>query len=93
LPEDSVVELPCLVGAAGATPLTVGYLPVAIRGLIQAVKAYEEITIEAAVTGDRRIALQALLNHPSVPSFGVAKALLNAILEANSDYLPQFFSK
>lgn len=93
LPEDSVVELPCLVGAAGATPLTVGYLPVAIRGLIQAVKAYEEITIEAAVTGDRRIALQALLNHPLVPSFEVAKALLNAILEANSDYLPQFFSK
>lgn len=93
LPEDSVVELPCLVGAAGATPLTVGYLPVAIRGLIQAVKAYEEITIEAAVTGDRRIALQALLNHPLVPSFEVAEALLNAILEANSDYLPQFFSK
>lgn len=93
LPEDSVVELPCLVGAAGATPLTVGYLPVAIRGLIQAVKAYEEITIEAAVTGDRRIALQALLNHPLVPSFEVANALLNAILEANSDYLPQFFSK
>ena len=93
LPEDSVVEVPCLVGAAGATPLTVGYLPVAIRGLIQAVKAYEEITIEAAVTGDRRTALQALLNHPLVPSFEVANALLNAILEANSDYLPQFFSK
>lgn len=93
LPEDSVVELPCLVGAAGATPLTVGYLPVAIRGLIQAVKAYEELTIEAAVTGDQKTALKALLNHPLVPSFEVAKALLNAILEANSDYLPHFFSK
>jgi len=93
LPEDSVVEVPCLVGAAGATPLTVGYLPVAIRGLIQAVKAYEELTIEAAVTGDQKTALKALLNHPLVPSFGVAKALLNAILEANSDYLPQFFTK
>jgi 6-phospho-beta-glucosidase len=93
LPEDSVVELPCLVGAAGATPLTVGYLPVAIRGLIQAVKAYDELTIEAAVTGDQKTALKALLNHPLVPSFGVAKALLNAILEANRDYLPHFFSR
>ncbi len=93
LPEGTVVEVPCLVGAAGATPLTVGYLPVAIRGLIQAVKAYEELTIEAAVTGDQKTALKALLNHPLVPSFEVAKALLNAILEANSDYLPHFFSK
>ncbi len=93
LPEGSVVEVPCLIGAAGAIPLTVGYLPVMIRGLIHSVKAYEELTIEAAVTGGRKIALQALLNHPLVPSFGVANALLNAILEANRDYLPQFFSK
>jgi len=93
LSEGSVVEVPCLVGAAGAIPLTVGYLPVVIRGLIQAVKAYEELAIEAAVTGDQKTALQALLNHPLVPSFGVAKALLNAILEANRDYLPRFFNE
>lgn len=93
LPEGSVVEVPSLVGAAGAIPLTVGYLPVMIRGLIQSVKAYEELTVEAAVTGDRKTALQALINHPLVLGFGVAKALLNAILEANRDYLPQFFDK
>jgi len=93
LPEGSVVEVPCQVGATGAIPLTVGYLPVMIRGLIQAVKAYEELAIEAAVTGNQKTALQALLNHPLVPSFGVAKALLNAILEANRDYPPHFFSK
>jgi 6-phospho-beta-glucosidase len=92
VPVGSVVEVPCLVGAAGAVPLTVGRLPVTIRGLVQSVKAYEELTIEAAVTGDRRSALRALLNHPLVPSYGVAKALLRAILEANRDYLPQFFS-
>jgi 6-phospho-beta-glucosidase len=92
LPLGSVVEVPCLVGTAGAAPLMVGRLPVAIRGLIQSVKAYEELTVEAAVTGDRRSALQALLNHPLVPSYGVARGLLGAILEANRDYLPQFFS-
>jgi len=91
LPEDSVVEVPCLVGATGPIPLTVGHLPAMTRGLIQSVKEYEELTIEAAVTGDRRTALQALVSHPLVPSFGVADELLNAILEANRDYLPQFF--
>jgi 6-phospho-beta-glucosidase len=93
LPESSVVELPCVVGAAGGIPLTVGRLPAAIRGLTQSVKAYEELTIEAAVTGERRSALQALLSHPLVPSFGVAKVLLDDILEANRDYLPHFFSR
>ncbi len=91
LPEASVVEVPCLVGKAGASPLTVGGLPAAIRGLTQSVKAYEELVVEAAVTGDRRTALQALLVHPLVPGFRVAMGLLDAILDANKGYLPQFF--
>jgi len=88
-----VVEVPCLVGAAGPIPLTVGRLPILARGLVHSVKAYEELTIEAAVTGDRWTALQALVTHPLVLSFGVAKALLNSILEANREYLPQFFQE
>jgi 6-phospho-beta-glucosidase len=91
LPEGSVVEVPCLVGAGGAIPLTAGRLPAAIRGLIHSVKAYEELAVEAGVSGDRRAAVQALASHPLVPSFGMAEELLNAILEANRDYLPQFF--
>lgn len=91
LPEDVVVEVPCLIDTAGATPLNVGRLPAVIRGLIQSVKAYEELTVQAAVTGDRQRALQALMSHPLVPSFDVARSLLDAILEANRDYLPQFF--
>ena len=91
LPEEAVVEVPCVVGAAGARPLTVGRLPAAIRGLVQAVKAYEALTIEAAVRGNRQRALQALMSHPLVPCFDVAKGLLDAILEANESYLPQFF--
>ncbi len=91
LPEDAVVEIPCLVGAAGARPFSVGRLPTVTRGLVQRVKAYEELAIEAAVTGDRQSALRALISHPLVPSFGVAAALLDAILEANRGYLPRFF--
>ncbi len=93
LPEASVVEVPCLVGEAGPSPLTVGSLPAAIRGLIQSVKAYEELAVEAGVTGDRRTALQALLVHPLVPGFRVAKGLLDSILSANKEYLPQFFEE
>ena len=50
---------------------------------MHAVKVYEQLTIEAAITGDRGIALQALVHHPLVPSVIVAKQLLDEMLEAN----------
>lgn len=90
VPADSVVEVNCLIGADGPRPITVGPLRPELRGLLQQVKAYEELTIQAAVTGDRGAALQALLANPLVPSVGVAKPLLDDLLEAHADHLPQF---
>ncbi|MGE5527598.1 MAG: 6-phospho-beta-glucosidase [Patescibacteria group bacterium] len=92
LPPESVVEVNCVIDAAGAHPIAVGRLRPQLRGLLQQVKAYEELAIEAAVTGDRGIALQALIANPLVPSAGVAKALLDDILMENRDYLPQFWA-
>jgi 6-phospho-beta-glucosidase len=90
LPPHSVVELPSAIDSRGARPIPVAPMPLAIRGLTQAVKAYEELAILAAVEGDEQAALQALLAHPLVPSFAAAQGLLASILEANSAYLPQF---
>jgi len=90
LPEDSVVEVSCVIGAEGPRPLTMGPLSPKLRGLLQQVKAYEELTIEAAVTGDRNAALQALVANPLVPSFEVAKVVLEDLIEAHAEHLPQF---
>lgn len=87
----AVVELPSQVGAQGAKPLPADPMPPEISGLVQAVKAYEEMAAKAGAEGDRRTALQAMLAHPLVPSFQVAKDLLEALLEAHRAYLPQFF--
>jgi 6-phospho-beta-glucosidase len=94
LPQDASIEVNCVIGRDGAQPLqpTVQLGP-SIRGLLQVVKAYEELAVEAAVHGDRLAALQALTVHPLVPSVSVAKKLLNDILEANRPYLPQFYSE
>lgn len=91
LPPDVVVEVPCVVNAQGARPITTAPMAPQILGLTQQVKAYELLTVKAGVEGDRRAALQALLNHPLVPSFAIAQKLLDAILEANRPFLPQFF--
>ncbi|MEN3010555.1 MAG: hypothetical protein ABDI20_06230 [Candidatus Bipolaricaulaceae bacterium] len=90
LPREAVVEVPAVVDREGAHPLPLAPMPQAVRGLVHAVKAYEELTVEAAVQGDERLALQALLTHPLVPSFSVAQGLWRAIKEAHRFYLPQF---
>ncbi|MCR4401404.1 MAG: 6-phospho-beta-glucosidase [Firmicutes bacterium] len=90
LPEDAVVEVNCLVNGMGARPLAQGPLPYAVRGLVQHVKAYERLTVEAAVKGDVGMAFLALLAHPLVPSASTARALLAEILSANAGYLTQF---
>lgn len=91
LPEDVVVEIPSIIGAGGAEPQPVRPMPPEISGLVQAVKAYEVLTAEAGISGDRQKAVLALLAHPLTPSFAAAEGLLAALIEAHSTYLPQFF--
>ncbi|MFC3802773.1 6-phospho-beta-glucosidase [Cohnella sp. GCM10012308] len=91
LPDDASIEVNCVIKADGAHPLQLtAPLSPQIRGLLQLIKSYEELTIEAAVHGDRHAALQALTVHPLVGDAALAKAVLADILEANAAYLPQF---
>ncbi|ABR50266.1 glycoside hydrolase, family 4 [Alkaliphilus metalliredigens QYMF] len=90
LPQDTVIEVTCLIDKTGAHPIQVGTLSPKIYGLIQGVKAYEELAVEAGVKGDYGLALQCLAIHPLVPSATVAKQLLEDILVENREYLPQF---
>lgn len=90
LPDNAVIERNCIIDGQGAHPLNVGYAPLKIRGLLQVVKAYEQLTVEAGVKGDYDAALQALTIHPLVPSSNAAIKLLHDIIAENKDYLPQF---
>lgn len=77
LPEDAAVEVTASVDGRGALPLTVGNLPLGIRGLVQQVKAYEQLTVDAAVHGSYARALQALTANPLVTSVNKARTLLD----------------
>ncbi|HEX4897684.1 MAG TPA: 6-phospho-beta-glucosidase [Candidatus Limnocylindrales bacterium] len=93
LPDDAVVEIPARIDRDGAHPLPLAPLAPEYLGLVQQVKAYERLTIEAALRGDRDAARIALLANPLVGRWSTATALVEAIIEANGPYLPRFYAR
>jgi 6-phospho-beta-glucosidase len=92
LPDNAVVEIPARIDRDGAHPHTLGALAPEMRGLVQQIKAFEELAIVAARTGDRGVALRALLANPLIGRWELANELLEALLEANAAHLPRFAS-
>jgi 6-phospho-beta-glucosidase len=90
-PADWVLEMPARVDRQGIHPLPAEPLPTACFGLLAHVKAFELLTVEAAVHGDREAAYQALLAHPLGPKADQIQAVLDDLLETNRVFLPQFF--
>jgi 6-phospho-beta-glucosidase len=90
LPHDAAVEISCIITKDGPKPIAVGELPIQVRGLVQHMKSFEMVAIEAAVSGDYEKALLAMTINPLVPSDRIAKIILDEMLEAHKEFLPQF---
>ena len=86
----SIVEVSALIGANGAEPIAWGQMPAQERGWLQMMKAMEECTIKAAVTGDYGLALEAFYLNPQVENGSHTKQVLDELLVAHERYLPQF---
>jgi 6-phospho-beta-glucosidase len=91
LPDDAVVEVPARIEGDGAHPLPLAPLAPELRGLVQSAKVYERLAVEAAMAGDRAVALRALLAHPLIGQWDLAVRLVPALLDANRQHLPRFF--
>lgn len=88
--ENSSVEVSCVITKDGPKPIQVGEMEIQVNGLIHQIKSFERLVIEAAVTGDYNKALVALTINPLIPSDKMAKIVLDELLVAHKDYLPQF---
>ncbi len=89
LPYDGVVEIPVFIHGDIIQRCVLGELPLEVRGIIQAVKTYEQLTIEAAMEGSYRKAAIALAQHPLVSSLTLAEKVLSRLIEANRGYFPE----
>ena len=90
LPENAVIELPAHIGPAGARGLKVGPLPQPVAQILSNRAVQQELLIDAALTGDRKIALQGLLLDAQIVSLQAARQILEASLAANAEWLPNF---
>ena len=88
---DDVVEVPARIDRLGAHPLPQTPMDPEMLGLVRDVKAFERLTIRAALSGTPEDAQRALEAHPLVgPRIGDVRPLLEAMLEANEPHLPRF---
>jgi alpha-galactosidase/6-phospho-beta-glucosidase family protein len=90
LPRGAVVETLAEITSAGAQPLTVGPLPPGVLSTLEPHVVNQEMIAQAALEGDRRLALQAMVNDPLVHDLEKARAILDGLLAAHEQYLPQF---
>lgn len=89
-PEDTVVEIASRITKNGPVPVPAGEIPVALQGTIATIKTFERMVCEAAVTGNKDLAIAALTLNPLVPSDKIAVEVFKELLEAHEAYLPQF---
>ena len=90
LPGDVFVESPAVVDTSGVWPLRIGELPKPLAAFNRRDIDQMELTVEAAVTGDRNIVLQAMLLDPVLDSVNSAERILDEMLKVHAEYLPQF---
>jgi alpha-galactosidase len=90
LPADAIVEVPGIISGSGIQGLGFPPLPEGIAELCRRELALSSLVVDAAVTGDRQLALQALLLDPMMNDIDRACAILDDFITAFAEYLPQF---
>lgn len=90
LPVDRIVEVSCTLGHAGALPIAPGPLPKGVETMIRAASDFGSLAVDAALSGDKRDVMQAVMAHPAHRDLDIAEKMVNELFEAHEQWLPQF---
>ncbi len=90
LPDYACVEVEAVTDSVGVRPIYTGPAPMALLGLLQKRIAWQELVADAGVKGDRALALQALLLDEMAILPDQSAAMLDELLAASRELLPQF---
>ena len=92
LPDGAIVEGPGMSNGAGVQGLCVRPLPEGVAELCRREISVVQLSVDAAIHGDRQAALQALLLDPVITDLNVAAQILEDYLVAYREHLPQFWT-
>lgn len=87
---DDVVEVSCVVDAAGIRPLPIGQVPEHQELLMRSVKYYEKLAVQSILERSREKAILALTVHPLVMSYSRATVLVDEYLTAHRQYVGEW---
>jgi len=93
LPRGCCVEVPCLVDTGGVQPTVVGYYPPQLAALNRTNINVQELTVEAALTGDTEAVYHAVMLDPltaAVCTLPEISSMVGEMLDAQARWLPQF---
>lgn len=90
LPDESAVEVSSLITKSGPLPLNVAPFPQDTLRLLQLMKEFEQLTIEAAITGNRYTAWRALVLNPLITSGHRLEQALDEVIAAHPDLMSAF---
>ncbi|RXZ82425.1 glycoside hydrolase [Paenibacillaceae bacterium] len=87
LADDDVVEVSCTITRDGAQPVHIGEVPENMLLLMKSVKRFERLTVEAVQQQSKELAIEALMVHPLVGSYSIAKRLVQSYMTSYKDML------
>jgi alpha-galactosidase/6-phospho-beta-glucosidase family protein len=92
LPADVVVEAMSVVDGSGVRGRDVAHVPAVLADTLRRVSTAQELTVEAALTGDRGRVLEAMLVDPLAGriDYEALQAMTDELLMATKRWLPQF---
>lgn len=90
VPEEAVVEVPCVATAHGMMPIAQPEFPAAYAAQTNRFLATIEVMVEAALTGSRKLFEQAILMGGYLPDPEAVSKMVDELIEAQKEYLPHF---
>jgi alpha-galactosidase/6-phospho-beta-glucosidase family protein len=90
LTQGAIVEGPATYDAKGQHPIPMGELPKPFVGKSLHLINWSELSVDAALSGDKKILYQAILENPLILDMREAKEAMNEMLIAYKRYLPQY---
>jgi alpha-galactosidase len=88
LPARAALELPAVATARGVRPMAVPDFPDVLAAIVERRLASVELTVAAALEGDRDLVVEALLADGAVTDPDRAAALAAALIDAQAEHLP-----